>query len=286
MAEHDEEKQTPVSEPQQGVPPVTDPTAVPPQTNVLPTPPVTASANPTPEAKAERAATGAPFADGSVPPNLLLTQQQRAEKVALDAAFAKSQAALASGKARLSDEDKAFVDPSTPEGERNLRRASDPDRALDRVTVDEARTMDLGERTKQLPGAVDRSGSPGADVKTTSETGDETNWSMKSVRADDPKQLTKSMGKATSEIEALSLLRQRGQSSPEFIADLKNIKDPAQIGQVEAQLQATLAAQNQKIADSSSGQNPIQMRSVLPEAVIEARRQAEAQAQAQAKGGS
>jgi hypothetical protein len=100
-------------------------------------------------------------------PNNELTMAQRSERGALAEALDASREKLADPAARFSPEDRAFTDESTAEGQRNLRRASDPDKGLGSSSIDEARTMALAERTGQLPGLVDRSGAPRADVKTT-----------------------------------------------------------------------------------------------------------------------
>jgi hypothetical protein len=131
--------------------------------------------------------------------------------------------------------------------------------------------MDLAERTGQLPGLVDRSGVPGADVKT------------KGVRAGTP-QLTNSMNTALEEIEELARLRIRGNASPEFIADLKTIQDEAQLATVEQQLQQQLAAQNLLIAQANSGQQALQMRTVIDPDIL--RRRQDAARAAQSAGGA
>jgi hypothetical protein len=262
------------------------PNPIPPQSSVLP--PVLASGGPvSPELEAARIANARHLAE-SQRPNNELTLAQREERLVLAEAQEAGRKALASPRTKLSDEDRAFVDPTTEEGQRNLRRASDPDKKLGASTIDEARTMDLAERTGQLPGLVDRSGVPRADVKTTelNDQGDvekETNWSMKAVRTDTPEQEAESMGVARKELKELADMRSRGQSSPEFIADLKNIKDEAKLALIEAQLQAQLTTQNQRIVDAGGTQQPIQMKTVLDEAILK-KRQEEAAKAAAAKG--
>jgi hypothetical protein len=81
---------------------------------------------------------------------------------------------------------------------------------------------------------------------------------MKAVRAGNPKQLSTSLQVALDEIEGLADMRARGDSSPEFLADLKNIKDETQLAAIEAQLKAQLEAQNRRIGASGSTQQPIQ----------------------------
>jgi hypothetical protein len=264
------------------------PITVPPQNPVVP--PVLASGGAvSPELEAARIANARHLAD-SKRSNVELTMAQKEERIALSEAQEAGRKTLANPRTKLSGEDRAFIDPSTEEGQRNLRRASDPAKKLGTASIDEARTMDLAERTGQLPGLVDRSGMPGADVKTTElndngEVDKETNWSMKAVRTDTPEMQATSMGVAIDELERLANTRVRGDSSPELVMDLKNIKDERQLAAIETQLQAQLAAQNQRIVDVGSTQQPIQMKTVVDEAILKKRQEEAAKAAAAAKTG-
>lgn len=82
-------------------------------------------------------------------------------------------------------------------------------------------------------------------------------------------------------------MRSRGQSSPEFIADLKNIKDETKLAAIEAQLQTQLTTQNQRIADAGATQQPIEMKTVIDEGILKKRQEeaAKAAAAGAAKGG-
>lgn len=237
-----------------------------------------------PALQAARVANALHMAEGTRS-NLTRTPAQRAEWPALVNAQKAAEATARDPKSRLSPADRAFVNPDTEEGQRNLRRAADPDQGLRPNTIDEARTMDLAERTGQLPGLVDRSGVPGADVKTTEldergEVANQTDWSMKGVRASNPKQLAESMRVALGEIKALADTRIGGSASPEFIADLKYIQDEAQLAAIEQQLQQQLAVQNGLITQANSGQQPIQMRTILNPDILKARQDAARAAQA------
>lgn len=235
------------------------PVTTPPDNPVVP--PVLASGGEvSPEVEAARIANARHLAEGQRPNNEL-TMAQREERAKLADALAASRETLADPKARISSEDRGFVDESTETGQRNLRRASDPDKGLGSSTIDEARAMDLAERTGQLSGLVDRSGAPKADVKTTEvddagEVVNETNFQMKSVRADDPRQLKKSTQRAVDGIKELADMRAGGAPSPEFLADLKGIKDEKQLATIEATLQAQLVSQNERIAGRARGSRP------------------------------
>jgi hypothetical protein len=67
-----------------------------------------------------------------------------------------------------------------------------------------------------------------------------------------------------------------GNPSPEFIADLKNVKDEAQLAKVEEDLGTHLAAENVRIADAGGMQPPIQMKTVIDPAILKQRQEEEA----------
>jgi hypothetical protein len=60
--------------------------------------------------------------------NLELTPAQRAERLALAEAQRKAEGVARNPASNLSPSDRAFVNPDTEEGQRNLRRAADPTR--------------------------------------------------------------------------------------------------------------------------------------------------------------
>lgn len=126
---------TPTSQPVGGL----GPNPIPPQISVPP--PVLASGGlVSPELEAPRIANARHLAENQRPNNEL-TLAQREERLVLSEAQESARKALASPRTKLSDEDRAFVDPTTEAGQRNLRRASDPDKKLSPSTIDEARTI-------------------------------------------------------------------------------------------------------------------------------------------------
>lgn len=91
-------------------------------------------------------------------------------------------------------------------------------------------------------------------------------------------------GPGLDEIGLLGRARIGGNASPEFIADLKTIQDEQQLAAIEQRLQQELADQNRLISSANSGQQPLQMRTILDPDILK-RRQDAARA-AQAAGGA
>nr|WP_255216697.1 RHS repeat-associated core domain-containing protein [Pseudenhygromyxa sp. WMMC2535] len=154
----------------------------------------------------------------------------------------------------LSPDDRAYINDETA-----LSRASDPDKRLGDSspgsTIDEARAMQHAEDTGQLPGPVDRSVRPGADVRTG--TGDaEQHYSMKGVvHQDHPG----SQARAAKEIDNMAGDRRRGSEPNGVLIDLRHSPDPV------GDRQRLQAHANQVNADlSRDGHDPIDVRFIDP----------------------
>ncbi len=156
--------------------------------------------------------------------------------------------------ARLSPDDRAYINDETA-----LSRASDPDKRLGDSspgsTIDEARAMQHAEDTNQLPGPVDRSVRPGADVRTG--TGDnERHYSMKGVVHQDH---AGSQNRAATEIDHMARDRRRGSEPNGVLIDLRHSPDPAGDRQ---RLQAHADQVNRDLANE--GHDPIDVRFIDP----------------------
>jgi RHS repeat-associated protein len=154
-------------------------------------------------------------------------------------------------------DDRAFL-----ADDRNLARASDPDKAINPNTaknpgspVDEARAMDHAEKTGQLNPPVGRSVRPGADVKT-GEGDNEQHHSMKSVNDKDH---AGSQKRATDEIDKMAKQRRRDEEPHGVIVDLRNSPDPA--GD-KARMQSHADETNRQLGQE--GKKPVQVQFIDP----------------------
>lgn len=115
--------------------------------------------------------------------------------------------------------------------------------------------MDHAETTGQLPGPVERSVRPGADVKTG--TGDgEQHYSMKGVVSQDH---AGSQARASKEIDNMAADRRRGNEPNGVLVDLRHSPDPA--GD-RARLQQHADTVNEGLVND--GHQPIDVRFIDP----------------------
>jgi len=145
--------------------------------------------------------------------------------------------------------------------ERGLARASDRDKGIGRSSgpgsaIDEARAMDHAETSGQLPGPVERSVRPGADVRTNAGTDNEQHWSMKGIV---PQDLPGSRARAQKEMNNLAGERRRGGEPHGLLVDLRHSPNPA--AERAAMQQHADQVNQQLIAD---GHDPIPVEFIEP----------------------
>jgi hypothetical protein len=195
-----------------------------------------------------------------------VARTNQVEQAELEKQVAKNLAAFNAGTSSVTDPaDRAFIDPTTDEGKRNFRRASDLDKSLGERTIEEARDMDHAEKTRQLEPPVERSTRPGADVVTGSGASEE-HWSMKDIRDSmGPDQLSESTQRALKEITQLVNQRTNGGQTPGVIVSLRHVS-PANRAAARAAIEAAAKAENGRLLGSS---NPAANKAPLPVTFIE-----------------
>jgi hypothetical protein len=177
-------------------------------------------------------------------------RQRKVDEGEVDKAVDKNTDLMGKGKVKIKDPaDAAFIDTTTEEGQRNFRRASDPDKKLGAATIDEARAMDHAEKAGIFgPGVrVDRSGRPGADVVTRGPTGEE-HWSMKAIRTDTP-DAANSRDRVKKEITSAADALASGKEAIGVLVDLRVLaaaaktdpKAAAELAKIKAEVQAQAA---------------------------------------------
>lgn len=163
---------------------------------------------------------------------------------------------------RLSPEDQAYINPDTPEGLQNLKRASDPDRGLDTACVGEARAMELLEKQAEKLGPIQRSGAPGADVLTgTATDGNIQHWSMKALYDEGP-EVANSIERILKEMTTGTHERMHNRTVNGVMVDLRPIKDPISRSKAMTSIKKKLDEMNQSLLNV--GKEPVPVMFVLP----------------------